>query len=339
MRRPPNRNGNQNQNVSQPAQYTKENPNAGMSEKNQRADKADPENCDASCNCGSELGNPSREQNTFCCPDECRNFKSQEPERGTGSCGCQCRCGEHEPCGCRGEKGEPGPQGPKGETGPCGCRGEKGEPGPQGPKGETGPCGCRGEKGEPGPQGPRGEAGPCGCRGEKGEPGPQGVTGPQGPQGPTGPMGPCGPQGSQGPMGPPGYPQNSIFASFLEREVLVPEISNLPLEIDIPDITEHISLCNNYSVKLASGYYGIYYYISAEMKKHGFMKLTPVINDCAQNVYAGYAEAAKRKEWLELSRYFMIEVKSASTLFFIWHSSECESRINMNLCIEKLFRQ
>lgn len=273
MRRPPNRNGNQNQNVSQPAQYTKENPNAGMSEKNQRADKADPENCDASCNCGSELGNPSREQNTFCCPDECRNFKSQEPERGTGSCGCQCRCGEHEPCGCRGEKGEPGPQGPKGETGPCGCRGEKGEPGPQGP------------------------------------------------------------------MGPPGYPQNSIFASFLEREVLVPEISNLPLEIDIPDITEHISLCNNYSVKLASGYYGIYYYISAEMKKHGFMKLTPVINDCAQNVYAGYAEAAKRKEWLELSRYFMIEVKSASTLFFIWHSSECESRINMNLCIEKLFRQ
>ena len=140
-------------------------------------------------------------------------------------------------------------------------------------------------------------------------------------------------------MGPPGYPQNSIFASFLEREVLVPEISNLPLEIDIPDITEHISLCNNYSVKLASGYYGIYYYISAEMKKHGFMKLTPVINDCAQNVYAGYAEAAKRKEWLELSRYFMIEVKSASTLFFIWHSSECESRINMNLCIEKLFRQ
>ena len=47
MRRPPNRNGNQNQNVSQPAQYTKENPNAGMSEKNQRADKADPENCDA----------------------------------------------------------------------------------------------------------------------------------------------------------------------------------------------------------------------------------------------------------------------------------------------------
>ena len=297
MRRPPNRNGNQNQNVSQPAQYTKENPNAGMSEKNQRADKADPENCDASCNCGSELGNPSREQNTFCCPDECRNFKSQEPERGTGSCGCQCRCGEHEPCGCRGEKGEPGPQGPKGETGPCGCRGEKGEPGPQG------------------------------------------VTGPQGPQGPTGPMGPCGPQGSQGPMGPPGYPQNSIFASFLEREVLVPEISNLPLEIDIPDITEHISLCNNYSVKLASGYYGIYYYISAEMKKHGFMKLTPVINDCAQNVYAGYAEAAKRKEWLELSRYFMIEVKSASTLFFIWHSSECESRINMNLCIEKLFRQ
>lgn len=297
MRRPPNRNGNQNQNVSQPSQYTKENPNAGMSEKNQCADRADPENCDAFCNCGSELGNPSREQNAFCCPDECRNLKSQEPERGTGSCGCQCRCGEHEPCGCRGEKGEPGPQGP------------------------------------------RGEAGPCGCRGEKGEPGPQGVTGPQGPQGPTGPMGPCGEQGPQGPVGPPGYPQNSIFASFLEREVLVPEISNLPLEIDIPDITEHISLCNNYSVKLKPGYYGIYYYISAEMKKHGFMKLTPVINDCAQNVYAGYAEAAKRKEWLELSRYFMIEVKSASTLFFIWHSSECESRINMNLCIEKLFRQ
>ncbi|MDU2688620.1 MAG: collagen-like protein [Paeniclostridium sordellii] len=41
--------------------------------------------------------------------------------------------------GSKGEKGEPGPQGPKGE---------KGEAGPQGPKGE---------KGEAGPQGPKGE--------------------------------------------------------------------------------------------------------------------------------------------------------------------------------------
>ena len=61
--------------------------------------------------------------------------------------------------GPKGEKGEPGPEGPMGP------RGEKGEPGPEGPMGP------RGEKGEPGPEGPMGP------RGEEGKPGPEGPAG------------------------------------------------------------------------------------------------------------------------------------------------------------------
>ena len=76
---------------------------------------------------------------------------------------------------------------------------------------------------EPGPMGPRGEPGPPGCPGERGEIGPQGVTGPQGPQGATGPMGPRGEPGPRGPAGPPGYPQNSIFASFSGKDLIMPE--------------------------------------------------------------------------------------------------------------------
>ncbi len=245
------------------------------------------------------------------CPDECENPKPQ-------SCPCDCTKPEHQNC-------------------PCNC----GKPGPAGPRGEPGPPGCPGERGEPGPQGPRGEPGPPGCPGERGEPGPQGVTGPQGPQGPqgvTGPMGPCGEQGARGPAGPPGYPQNNIFASFVGQELILPEIADLPLEVDIPDITETISLCNDSSVLLKPGFYAVYYYVSAEMKNHGFIKLTPVFNDCMQTAYAGYAKAVKRKEILEIARYFIAEIHSASTLYFLWHSSACESKINMNLSIEKLFR-
>lgn len=192
---------------------------------------------------------------------------------------------------------------------------------------------------EPGPMGPRGEPGPPGCQGERGEPGPQGVTGPQGPQGATGPMGPRGEPGARGPAGPCGYPQNSIFASFSGQEISMPESGNLPLKINIQDITENISPCNSYSVILNPGYYAVYYYISTTMKKHDFFKLIPVLDDCMQSAYAGYAEASKRKERLEISRYFIIEVPNAATLFFSWNSSACVSRINMNLSIEKLSRQ
>ena len=195
------------------------------------------------------------------------------------------------------------------------------------------------ERGEPGPMGPRGEPGPPGCPGERGETGPQGVTGPQGPQGATGPMGPRGEPGARGPAGPPGYPQNSIFASFLGQELILPENANLPLKIDIPDITQNISLCNDYSVLLTPGCYAVYYYISTVMKRHGFIKLTPIFNDCVQTVYTVYAEAEKRKEMLVISRYFIIEILSTSTLFFAWDSSAGTSKINMNLSIEKLGRQ
>lgn len=198
--------------------------------------------------------------------------------------------------------------------------------------------GERGERGETGPQGPRGEPGPPGCPGERGEIGPQGVTGPQGPQGATGPQGPRGDTGARGPAGPPGYPQNSIFASFLGQEVILPEKTSLPLKTDIPDVTRNITLCNEYSVLLTPGCYAVCYYISTVMKRHGFIKLAPIFNDSVQTVYAAYAEASKRKEMLALSRYFIVRIPDASTLFFSWTSS-CVSKINMNMSIVKLYRE
>ncbi len=209
----------------------------------------------------------------------------------------------------------------------------------QGPRGEPGPPGCPGERGETGPQGPRGEPGPPGCSGERGETGPQGVTGSQGPQGVTGPMGPRGEQGPRGPAGPPGYPQNSVFASFLGQEIIMPESTSLPLKIDIPDTTQNISLSNHYSVTLTSGCYAIYYYISTVTKKHGFIKIAPIMNGSEQTVYAAYGEATKKKEILVISRYFIMEISNEATLFFAWHSSAGPCKINMNLSIEKLWRQ
>lgn len=198
-------------------------------------------------------------------------------------------------------------------------------------------CSCG--SGMPGPMGPRGEPGPPGCPGERGETGPQGVTGPQGPQGVTGPMGPRGEPGIRGPAGPPGYPQNSIFASFLGQGLIMPENASLPLKVGIPDVTRNISLCDDRSVALTPGYYAISYHISTVMKRHGFIKLTPVFNDREQTVYAAYAEAARRKEILVMSRYFIIEIPSGSMLFFAWRSSAGVSKINMDLNIEKLCRQ
>ncbi len=190
-----------------------------------------------------------------------------------------------------------------------------------------------------GPMGPRGAPGPPGCPGERGETGPQGVTGPQGPQGVTGPMGPRGEPGLPGPMGPPGYPQNSIFASFSGQGLVMPERGKLPLEADISDITQNISLCDNGSVVLAPGYYAVTYYVSAVVRRSGFVRLTPIFNDCKQTLYSACAEAVRRKELLALSRHFIIEVADGSALFFAWHSSAGTSRVNMNLSIEKLLRQ
>ena len=206
------------------------------------------------------------------------------------------------------------------------------------PEETPGPPGVFCGYGQPGPMGPRGEPGPPGCPGERGETGPQGVTGPQGPQGATGPMGPRGEPGVRGPAGPPGYPQNSIFASFSGQELIMPEQASLPLKIEIPDVTRNISLCNNYSVNLTPGYYAVSYYISTVMKGHGFIRLIPIFNNCKQPAYAAYAESARRKELLVLSRYFIMELPTGSTLFFTWHSSAGASRINMNMSIIKLCR-
>lgn len=195
------------------------------------------------------------------------------------------------------------------------------------------------ERGEPGPMGPRGESGPPGCPGERGETGPQGVTGPQGPQGATGPMGPRGEPGPRGPAGPPGYPQNSIFASFSGKDLIMPENASLPLKMEIPDITQNISPCDNSCVALTPGYYVISYYISTVSRRQGFIKLTPIFNDCKQTMYAAYAEAAKRKGILVIARCFIIGIPAGSRLFFAWHSSVGVSKINMDLSIIKLYRQ
>ncbi len=244
-----------------------------------------------------------------------------------------------ESAGCpRNYTGEPEPAEFCGEPEPPGCPGECGEMGPQGPRGESCPLGCPGERGEMGPQGPRGEPGPPGCPGERGETGPQGVTGPQGPQGERGPMGPRGETGERGPMGPAGYPQNSIFTSFSGQGLPMSAYVSLPLENQIPDITQNIILCNGTSLSLTPGYYAISYYISASVKKHGFISLTPMLNNCRQTAYAAYAETTSREGILVLSRYFIMEVPDASTLFFLWTSSTDDSRIDMNLCVEKRCR-
>lgn len=250
---------------------------------------------------------------------------------GSAECDSSCSCG-HEPT-------EPIEEPDGSAPDECRKKGPQNVAALQGLRGEPGPPGCPGERGEPGPQGPRGEPGPPGCPGERGERGPQGVTGPQGPQGPTGPQGPRGELGARGPAGPCGYPQNSIFASFIGQELILPENASLPLKADISDITQNITLCNDYSVLLTPGCYTIYYYISAAMKRRGFIKLTPIFNDCIQTAFSAYAETEKRKQALVISRYFIFEIPSASTVFFVWDSSAGASKINMNLCIEKLGRQ
>ena len=342
MFRPPNLfgmgrsfNRNAGQNTSGRLSNSQPGPQMAAPEQPPRTNAAEPEECEASrghetvpgtpC-CADEYG----ASNPPGCSEECRDPEPshcargcQEPERP----GCLEECREPEPPGCAGECQAPEPY--------C-CPGKCGEPGPMGP---PGPPGCPGERGEPGPMGPRGKPGPPGCPGERGETGPQGVTGPQGPQGATGPMGPRGEPGARGPAGPPGYPQNSAFASFWGHELFLPENASLPLRIEIPDITQNISLCNDFSVTLTPGYYAIYYYISAVMKKHGFIKLTPIFNDCEQLAYSARAEAAKHTEMLTISRYFIAEIPCETMLFFVWDSSAGASKINMNLSIEKLGRQ
>ena len=94
---------------------------------------------------------------------------------------------------------------------------------------------------------PESTAAACVCP----EPGPMGPRGEPGPPGCPGEQGEPGPQGVTGPQGP---------------------------QVEIPDITRNITLCNNCSVALTPGYYAVSYYISTVMKRHGFIKLTPVFN-------------------------------------------------------------
>ncbi len=191
---------------------------------------------------------------------------------------------------------------------------------------------------EPGLMGPRGKQGPQGFPGERGEQGPQGVTGPQGPQGVTGPQGPQGPQGLRGPKGDPGYSQDSIFSAFAEQELSLSENDNIPLKMTVPDITGNIYPYNNYSLTLQNGYYSICFFISAKIKKPGFVKVTPVFNGCEQPCYAGYAVSKKRNDYLNISRNFIVEISDYTPILFIWNCSETASHIAVNINIQKLCR-
>ncbi|MGI0490446.1 hypothetical protein ACN4EG_01430 [Alkalinema pantanalense CENA528] len=75
----------------------------------------------------------------------------------------------------KGEKGDPGPEGPKGEQGKPGRKGDKGDPGVAGPKGEQGDPGIPGPKGDQGDPGSQGPPGPKGDKGDPGRDAPQGV--------------------------------------------------------------------------------------------------------------------------------------------------------------------
>lgn len=154
-----------------------------------------------------------------------------------------------------------------------------------------------------------------------------------------GPMRPRGEPGVRGPAGPPGYPQNSVFASFLNTGIFIQENFRIPLKVDIPDPSGNISLLGYHSIVLKPGYYTVYYYISTTMKAPGTIKLIPVFNDCKQSAYAEYATIKKRNEPVKLSRYFIAGIHNSSSLFFTWHSSASTSRTNMNIIIQKLNRQ
>lgn len=301
-----NYNRNYNQTTARPARDRVSEGNMPAAGSDQHTNTGEAGEYDDSCYYGSGETDPAEESNLTGCPGECRGSDLR-------------RAGEvyDRPGHCA----------------------ECAEPGPQGPRGEPGPQGCPGEPGEPGPQGPRGEAGPPGCPGERGEAGPQGVTGPQGPQGEPGPQGPRGEPGARGPAGPPGYPQNSIIASFSGEGLILSENTRLPLKMDIADMTGSISLCDDNSVLLDAGCYAVYYYISAAIRRNGFIKLTPVVNDYAQTVYSAYAETEKRNKMSVLSRYFIVELPDMSTLFFVWDSSAGNVQADMNLIIEKLGRQ
>lgn len=124
----------------------------------------------------------------------------------------------------KGQKGDPGPQGPPGDAGdpgpqgPQGDPGPKGDPGPQGPQGIQGDPGPQGPKGDTGLQGPQGLTGDTGPQGPQGDPGPAGIQGIQGPQGPQGDPGPAGMDGPQGPQGIQG-PKGDIGEPFLIKKV------------------------------------------------------------------------------------------------------------------------
>jgi hypothetical protein len=90
---------------------------------------------------------------------------------------------------------------------------------------------------------------------------------------------------------------------------------------------------------LTPGYYAVSCYICTVLEKRGFVKVTPIYNGCRQTNYTTYAETARRKEMLVISRHFMIEVPVGSTFAFEWYCSAGASKIDMNLNIEKLMRE
>ena len=344
-----NYNRNYNRNTVQPVSDCESNADTSVPDSSSYTSAPESGKCDCPMNPGKcEKHEPGEKPERPCCPERyaepCVHKPEGKPERPC----CPERCAEpctHDP----GERWE-APCYPEKCPEPCsyeseweicspGCCCECGEPGLHESGGKPEPPCCPGQCAEPCSHGYEWEiCSPC-CPGERGEPGPQGVTGMQGPPGATGPQGPRGDCGARGPAGPPGYPQSSVFASFLGQDLILPENAVLSLKADISDTTQNITLCDDCCLQLTPGYYSVCYYISAEVKKRGYIKLTPVLNDCAQTVYAACAQTVKRKETIVMSRYFIIEIPSVSKLFLEWESLAGVVCANVNLSIEKLYRQ
>ena len=157
--------------------------------------------------------------------------------------------------GNKGDKGDPGLQGPKGD------KGDKGDPGEQGPKGDKGadgtmtfadlteeqkeslrgPKGDKGDTGAQGPQGLKGDKGDTGLQGPKGDKGDTGAKGPQGIQGEQGPKGDKGDPGLQGPKGDKGNDGFTPIITFNnEKTEMTVSGKTTTNKVDFKKITENV---------------------------------------------------------------------------------------------------
>ena len=100
--------------------------------------------------------------------DSARNPGPQGPKGDSGRQGFVGMKGDSGAVGSRGSVGMQGPKGDSGAIGPKGLQGNTGSQGSQGPKGDTGAIGPSGLQGQQGSQGSKGDSGSQGVKGDKG---------------------------------------------------------------------------------------------------------------------------------------------------------------------------